>query len=130
MLASWPAQGHKFEMVGIFPAIFICTGRNHGEALGLSGYQKWSAEMIDKQNEVAFLADNFDLPAARAAKLVADSQEEAERLAAQQLADEASRDPYQDAPVPTSPEEREVPENGGLQKTVLRTDNERGRAGP
>lgn len=86
--------------------------------------------MIDKQKEVAFLSDNFDLPTARAAKLVAASPEEADRLAAQQLKGAAGRDPYRDAPVPTSPEEHEIPENGGLQKTVLRSENERGRAGP
>lgn len=86
--------------------------------------------MIDKQKEVAFLADNFELPAARAAKLVDASAEEADRLAAQQLKEEAGRDPYGHAPVPTSPEEHGIPENGGLQKTVLRSENERGRAGP
>ncbi|NMA99846.1 MAG: hypothetical protein GX970_17380, partial [Phyllobacteriaceae bacterium] len=52
--------------------------------------------MIDKQKEVAFLSDNFDLPTARAAKLVAASPEEADRLAAQQLKEAAGRDPYRD----------------------------------
>lgn len=86
--------------------------------------------MIDKRGEVAFLADNFDIPPARAAALVASSEQEAEALAAAEIKREDERSHYGDVPVPAGPEEHEVPFNGGLQKTVLDTENERGRAGP
>ena len=86
--------------------------------------------MTDKKQEVAFLADEFDLSAKRAAALVADTADEAETLAADQMQKERDSDPYGDAPVPVSPEEREVEGNGGMQKCVLTTKNEASRTGP
>jgi hypothetical protein len=86
--------------------------------------------MTDKQTEMAFLTETFDISAPKAAALVAETDGEAEALIAQRLAEEREQSPYGDAPVPTSPEEHSVPENGGLQKTVLNRKNEAGRAGP
>jgi hypothetical protein len=86
--------------------------------------------MIDKQEEVAFLSDSFDIPPRKAAELVAASAEEAEVLEKAQLEAERNRNPYGDVPVPKSPEEHEVTGNGGMQKTVLRRDNKASITGP
>ena len=84
----------------------------------------------DKQQEVHFLATQFDITPLKAAALVAAEEEEILRLAAEERERELAEDLLGDYPVPVSPEEREVPGNGGLQKTVLRRRNDRGRAGP
>ena len=86
--------------------------------------------MTDKKQEVAFLADEFELPAARAAAVIAESEDEAEVLTAAQLEQDREHDPYGESPVPASPEDKEVAFNGGLQKTVLKRANKAGRVGP
>ncbi|QQR40171.1 hypothetical protein [Devosia rhizoryzae] len=86
--------------------------------------------MIDKKQEVAFLADEFKLSARRAAALIAGTPEEAGELTMEQLEAEKNRDPYGDVPVPVSPEEHEIEGNGGLQKTVVRRENKASRTGP
>lgn len=84
----------------------------------------------DKHDEVQFLAREFSISPLKAAALVADDEEEILQLAADEREREMEEDLLGDHPVPVSPEEHEVPGNGGLQKTVLRRRNERGRAGP
>ncbi|RYG57979.1 MAG: hypothetical protein EON56_01080 [Alphaproteobacteria bacterium] len=87
--------------------------------------------MSDKQAEVSFLVDMFNIPAAKAAAIIAEDETEVDELTAEQLKAERERDPFsEDALVPTSPEEHTVEDNGGLQKTVLRRQNETERAGP
>jgi len=76
--------------------------------------------MQPKDDEVTFLAEDFGIPAAKAAALIADTEAEADDLAARQMARERQRDPYGNAPVPDSPEEHQVPDDGGLQKPVLK----------
>lgn len=87
--------------------------------------------MFDKQAEVSFLVDMFSIPAAKAAAVIAENENEADDLTAEQLKAERERDPFsEDALVPISPEEHTVEDNGGLQKTVLRQKNEAEQAGP
>lgn len=86
--------------------------------------------MPNKKEEVAFLSDNFDIPPRRAAALVAADAEEEATLTRLQIEGERSRKPYSDVPIPASPEEHEVPNNGGLQKTVLMHPNKASRTGP
>ncbi|MDV3249891.1 hypothetical protein DevBK_00965 [Devosia sp. BK] len=76
--------------------------------------------MQPKDEEVSFLAEDFGIPAAKAAALVADTEIEADALAARQIKRERSRGPYGNAPVPASPEEHQVSDDGGLQKPVLK----------
>lgn len=76
--------------------------------------------MQAKDEEVSFLAEDFGIPAAKAAALVADSESEADDLAARQMARERHRDPYGNVPIPDSPEGHQVSDDGGLQKTVLK----------
>ncbi len=86
--------------------------------------------MQDKKAEVSFLAKEFDLPPVRAAALVTADEDEALRLAAQQRDSASKEDPLADKPTPVSPETHRIPDDGGLQKTVLNRQNDRGRAGP
>lgn len=86
--------------------------------------------MTDKQQDVAFLAETFDIPARKAANLVAANPEEAEALATAELKHERNSDPLEGVPVPASPEEHEVEGNGGMQKTVVHRNNEASRIGP
>ena len=74
---------------------------------------------MNKSEEVRFLASEFAVQPTRAAALVADSEAEALALAAAEVKRQHNEDAYGDAPVPVSPEEHEIPENGGLQKTVI-----------
>jgi len=76
--------------------------------------------MQSKDKDVTFLAEDFGIPAAKAAALVADTETEADDLAARQMARERQRDLYGNAPIPDSPEEHQVPDDGGLQKPVLK----------
>jgi hypothetical protein len=85
--------------------------------------------MTDKLEDVQFLAEEFDIPAPRAAALVTSDEQEAERLAKQQRDHALEANPNDGEPVPLSPDEHDVPNDGGLQKEVLERDNERGRAG-
>jgi hypothetical protein len=86
--------------------------------------------MTEKKQDVAFLTEEFEMSPRRAAALVTDDPQQAEALAVEQLREERERDPYGDAPVPTSPEDGEVSANGGLQKTVIKTENKASRTGP
>jgi hypothetical protein len=83
-----------------------------------------------KSGEVQFLSSEFDISPLKAAALVAEDEEEVLRLAAEERERELAEDPLGDYPVPVSPEEHQIPDDGGLQKTVLRRRNDRGRAGP
>ncbi|MBJ3783746.1 hypothetical protein [Devosia sediminis] len=82
----------------------------------------------DKQDEVHFLAEEFDIAPVKAAALVTEDEDEALQLAAHEH--QRTEDPFGENPVPISPEERHVPGDGGMQKSVLRRRNDRGRAGP
>lgn len=84
----------------------------------------------DKRDEVHFLAREFGILPLKAAALVAEEEEEVLRLAADERIRELAEDPLGDNPVPVSPEEHRIADDGGLQKTVLRRQNDRGRAGP
>lgn len=87
--------------------------------------------MTDKSKDVSFLVDNFDVPAAKAARVVSDDEAEIDALTAEELKKEREADPFNpEAKVPVSPEEHAVKDNAGLQKTVLRRNNEAGKAGP
>jgi hypothetical protein len=74
---------------------------------------------MDKSEEVAFLAEQFSLPPTRAAALVAEGEDETLELAALEVERQEHAGAYGDAPVPASPETDPVPNNGGLQKTVI-----------
>lgn len=86
--------------------------------------------MTDKKLEVAFLADEFELPAARAAAIIADNEDEAAALTTSQLADERNRNPYEGMPVPDSLDERYIPHEGVMKIPVVKQDSEAGRTGP
>lgn len=87
--------------------------------------------MTDKSDDVAFLVDNFDIPAVKAAEVVSDDEAEISELSAAQLKKERERDPLPpEAKVPVSPEEHTVKDNGGLQKPVLHRANHTEQAGP
>ncbi len=78
--------------------------------------------MHPKDEDLAFLVDTFDIPAAKAATLISDTPQEADALAARYLERERHRDPYGDVPVPDALSEHEVENNAGLQKPVLDRD--------
>lgn len=86
--------------------------------------------MQDKEAEVSFLAKEFDLPPVRAASLVAADEDEALRLAAQQRDSQLEDDPLSGKPTPIPPETHRIPDDGGMQKSVHKRQNEAGRAGP
>ncbi|MBD8066109.1 hypothetical protein IC608_11565 [Devosia sp. PTR5] len=74
---------------------------------------------MEKQREVQFMSSEFGIPPYRAAALVASSEAEAAALATYELARQRNESAYGDVPLPESPEDHAVPENGGLQKTVI-----------
>lgn len=87
--------------------------------------------MIDKSEDVSFLVENFDIPAAKAAEVVSSDETEISELTAVQLRKEREQDPFAPAAnVPVSPEEHTVKDNGGLQKTVLHHVNHAETTGP
>lgn len=73
-----------------------------------------------KLDEVHFLADEFGIPAPRAAALVAEAEPEAEELAIEAIREERQRDPLAGVPVPGADKDREHIENdiGDLEKPV------------
>lgn len=73
-----------------------------------------------KLDEVHFLADEFGIPAPRAAELVAEAATEAEDLAAEAMREEHERDPLAGAPVPAGDKDLEHIEKdiGDLEKPV------------
>ena len=60
-----------------------------------------------KLDEVHFLADEFGIPAPKAAELVAGASTEAEDLAAEAMREEHERDPLAAEPVPGGDKDRE-----------------------
>ncbi|MBF0677942.1 MAG: hypothetical protein IR164_03250 [Devosia sp.] len=78
------------------------------------------ASGFDKKAEAHFLSDEFGTSAIKAAALVADTDAEAETLAAELLKEQQADDPLADAPVPDPQKDPQhvEPRIGDLEKPV------------
>lgn len=80
---------------------------------------------VDKKADVQFLVDEFGVPPARAAEVVAGEGPEADELAFAVAAEDRAKDPLEGLPVPDPTKDPEHVEHGAedLEKPVARRDS-------
>ncbi|SFV37293.1 hypothetical protein SAMN05216456_2847 [Devosia crocina] len=84
---------------------------------------------LDKPAEVAFLTEEFGIPAIKAAALVSQNPQVAERLAEGEMRRQHARDPLAGDPVPQPPKQDTYPAPAFGSIKPIKVDNDRTGAG-
>lgn len=85
--------------------------------------------MSQKAEEVAFLTEEFEIPPVKAAELVTENPEQAERLAADEMRRQRHADPLSGAPTPRQEGADTYPNPKFDSIPVAHVDNDRTGAG-